>query len=50
VLGVAFPQVRVTAEARRALPGDGQHRGAEFDAGEGDVCRVVGQIAAYLQA
>jgi hypothetical protein len=24
--------------------------GLSFDAGEGDVCRVVGQIAAYLQA
>ena len=46
VLGVCLAQGHVTAEVRGALPGDGQHGGAELDAGDTDIGRVVGQAAA----
>jgi len=46
VLGVAFLEVDVAAEVGGALAGDGEHRGAQLDPGDGRIGRVVGQVAA----
>src|SRR5437764_1749937 len=46
MLGVALAEVNLTAEVGGALPGDGQHRGAELDAGDAGIGRIVGQAAA----
>jgi hypothetical protein len=46
VLGVALLEVDGTAEAGGALAGDGEHRGAQLDPGDGRIGRVVGQVAA----
>src|SRR5207237_9968541 len=46
MLGVALAEVNLTAEVGGALPGDGQHRGAELDAGDTGIGRIVGQAAA----
>src|SRR5260370_32024390 len=46
MLGVALLEFDLTAEAGSALAGDGEHRGAQLDPGDGRAGRVVGQVAA----
>jgi hypothetical protein len=47
---VALLEVGVTAEAGGALAGDGEHRGAQLDPGDGRVGRIAGQVAAGAYA